>query len=509
MNSSDIISRLAHQLDTKSASTLFINGAPGSGKTYLLKTLLQELPKDIPKIIVLGPYDARSTGSIVIQMLNDFYELSYLSKMPDQDVSMDLNDTWRWLKKNLHLSIRQKFVVLIDLVDTKWDDFNSLRIWFSSMRYLEHLWDSSSVGLIFLITGFWDHPGLENYYGNMEISFPYTVSQNYILWEEIPYNEANNFLGSHISDLQLRNIFSQLLHEVSGGNPRVMQEIMGRIDTGELSVKTLLRATGMAALDGSVSQGLLDVWTKLPIDSIEVLNRLLAFREIPISSLSLPIERLRIVGIIKEQISLKNRSITLRSWYVELLIRLHANELGLSGFPFPETYFSELMPTIYILNREAYRLLQEIETLLRNFLVTQLWDYRPKGELLFTDWFYKENNNYQNRKGTRKKEIDAQERADDWKERSFKNGLPVDLNPDIAYLSLSDLAGILNELATKKFMNHWKQVCTTIEHVVYIRDAVMHNQLIEISDLIKIYNLQNEIISTLNEVSELSSIGKR
>ncbi len=37
MDISEIITRIAHQVDTKPANTFFINGAPGTGKSYPVK----------------------------------------------------------------------------------------------------------------------------------------------------------------------------------------------------------------------------------------------------------------------------------------------------------------------------------------------------------------------------------------------------------------------------------------------------------------------------------------
>ena len=96
-------------------------------------------------------------------------------------------------------------------------------------------------------------------------------------------------------------------------------------------------------------------------------------------------------------------------------------------------------------------------------------------------------------------------RAEQWRERSREHGLPVHLNPDIAYLSLNDLGGLIEELGKLMGLDSWLRVAESVEQVVYIRDAVMHNQIIEISDLRNIYDLQNKIYSALSEIS--SSLG--
>ena len=56
MDTSEIITRIAHLLDTKQANTFFINGAPGTGKSFLLEKLADDLVKELPKTRVLGPY---------------------------------------------------------------------------------------------------------------------------------------------------------------------------------------------------------------------------------------------------------------------------------------------------------------------------------------------------------------------------------------------------------------------------------------------------------------------
>ncbi len=242
------------------------------------------------------------------------------------------------------------------------------------------------------------------------------------------------------------------------------------------------------------------VWKNLPFDSIKAIQELLLLRQVPVKSLPPHLERLRVAGIVRERVILNQRYITLRSWYTELLLRLHATELGIGDRASQDPDLAELMPTISVLHQDAYILVHEIENLLRNFLVTHLAAERSTGEPLLSGRGYKDVTLRRNGESERH-EQDAQERAEQWQMRSRDRGLPVHLNPAIAYLSLSDLGSILKEVGELMDSASWLRVAAAVERVVDIRDAVMHNQIIEIVDLEKIHALQAEIFSALSETS--------
>jgi hypothetical protein len=380
MDISEIIARIAHQVDTKPANTLFINGAPGTGKSYLLKFLSDDLVKAIPKIKVLGPYKETTTFPISWQLIVNLFDFGYLSEIPDESVTQDLNSSWDWLKNNLNISIKQPFIILVDIDEIAWNDYDAFRIVFSSLRYLEYSWDSKYVQFVFVLAGFWDHPGLEEYYGTMQLSFPYTDSYNYIKWEEISYNDFTSF--SKLLDplfIQKKG-FINVLHEISGGNPTIMMEIARNMDPKAITIYSLLKATDVTATKGPICEKFLRYWNKLPDESIDMLNKILLLRQIPYTSLQISVERLLLMGIAKEKQSREIHWIGLRSWFVELTLRHFASDLGLSESNIKNSDVRDLMPTITALHQEAFKLLQETEILLRNFIVTQLWNYRSEGE---------------------------------------------------------------------------------------------------------------------------------
>ena len=501
MDHTVITNHILRQLDSKAASTLFVNGAPGTGKSFLLHELSKELPQKLRHLKVLGPYKVNQADSLGMQILNELAELRYLENVPGSDITNDLNSTWHWLKARWQTNARQAFVILIDIEGIEWDNYDVLRVFFSSMRYIEHLWDAGLARLAILAAGSWDHPGLEMYYAEeLKLSFPYTVSQNYIVWEELPLSSSLELLGNVSLASPIQVIYAKLLHEIAGGNPKIMQDIIDKLRPGIPSVDSLLTAVREAASSGAAGQAMMKLWKKLPPTSIKAIEELLLLRQVPVKSLSPNLERLRVSGILSERMILNQRYVTLRCWYTELLLRLHSAELGIENCTSRNPDITELMPTISILHEEAYLLIHEIENLLRNFLVTHLAAECSTGEPLlrgrgFKDVTFRKNGDLI------KQEQDAQERAEQWQMRSKDNGLPVHLNPTIAYLSLSDLVAILNELG--EFMNstNWLRVAAAAQRIVSIRDAVMHNQIVEIVDLEKIYSLQTEIFSALSETS--------
>jgi len=495
MEVSNIITRLSQQLNTKKANSLFLNGAPGTGKSTLLERISVECTEKFPRSKVLRPYTEVSINPISRQLVEDLHNLGYLSETPDQHVIDDLNSTWHWLERTLDISIKQSFIILVDLDSIDWNDYNSLRVLFSSLRYLEHFWESKKAQFAFVLTGFWDDAGLDEHYNNIDMSFPYTIGSNYLIWDGI---ECDDFISSDIDPLFFQqNGFFEVLHEIAGGNPMIMRELALIIDPKDITIFHLMEAAKSAAQDIQFNKKIWECFKDLPGESIEILKELLSLRQIPVRSLSPAMERLRLMGIVKEKVSLDNRYIVLRSWYVELMIRSFLKEMDLSNSYSQGSGLTDLMPTISHLNKKAFELLQDIEILLRNYIVNHLWKHKAENEPLLSGWYYDVTYRQDGSLVGRTERV-AQDVADEWRERCRKNGLAVALNPDIAYITLPGLAGMLEQLIIREESLKLDHVVEAVEEVVYIRDAVMHNQLIEFGDFEKILLLQEKISSAIS-----------
>lgn len=505
MGSSKILTRIAQQLDTKQANTLFINGGPGTGKSTLLESLSEDCAAKFPRARVLGPYIEVSTNPISRQLVEDLHDLGYVPDMPNQHLMDDLNSTWHWLERNLDISIKQSFIILVDLDQITWNDYDSFRVIFSSLRYLEHFWESKKAQFVFVLAGFWDDAGLDEHYNQINLSFPYTTGSNYLVWDGIGSDDFVGHYGEIDPLLFQKRGFIKVMHEIAGGNPAVMGEIAQKIIPDDLTLLSLLAAARAAAVEGQYSKRIQECLQQVPAESLAVLKKLLVLRQIPVISLSPAMQRLHSMGIVKEKVSKESRHLVLQSWFIELMLRALTQIFGLPGSSNRQADIADLMPTITVLNQNAFELLQEIEILLRNFVVTQLWDQQPDGLPLLTGWYYQSSFVWQNGDRTRL-DRDTQEVANDWRERCQENGLPDQLNPDIAYTSLTTLAGILTELGRKEGSKRWEKVVEAVEEVVNIRDAVMHNQLIEFDDFEKILMLKNKIsVAVSEEYREISA----
>ena len=87
----------------------------------------------------------------------------------------------------------------------------------------------------------------------------------------------------------------------------------------------------------------------------------------------------------------------------------------------------------------------------------------------------------------------------DWQAHSAEEGLPVTLNPLLAYLSTRDLADIIEEIGIEIGSDAWQRIAQAIQNLAGIRDAVMHNQLVDDIALQRLYDLQAGIYEALSE----------
>jgi hypothetical protein len=495
MITSELVRRLANLARTKNASTFYLNGPPGSGKSYLLSELADCLPVEIPRALALGPYsitcdEAASLGN---RILEDSRDMGFLDQMPSLESELDLTRAWRWFRENAHPPAGETFVVLVDLVEANWSELAAIGSLFSSTRYLEGIWDLRNVRVSHICAGYWDHPGLEHYFRSIDTSFPYTVGHNYAVWDGLTAEEITTLI-ERARPQEAHTLCSRVLFELTGGYPAAALDILDRAPPGDLSFPALLSATRRAAADGPAGQVLLNAWQQLPVECRSVLRDLALQRHIPATAPPAALERLHVAGAIRSDPVGPTKYLNFRSWYVELLVRLHADELGIADEQTQSIRIDELMPITSEMNVEAYRLINDVETQARNFVTIQLCLRKPRSEHILRGISIKHDQKEQ-------AFVDAYDRAIDWQARSADRGLPVDLNPLLAYLSTRDLAYIIEEVGIDMGSKAWQRVAHAIRDLAGVRDAVMHNQLIDDAALQRLYDLQADIYEALSETS--------
>jgi len=162
VSTSELVRQLVNLIRAKNASTFYLNGSPGSGKSYLLRKLAEQLPSEIPRSLPLGPHAATESEftSLGERLLQDCQDAGFLDKTPPVGLELDLASAWQWFGRNAQVPSGRSFLVLIDLVKANQINLPAIGNLFSNARYLEGVWNHRGVRLFHMFVGYWDHPGL-------------------------------------------------------------------------------------------------------------------------------------------------------------------------------------------------------------------------------------------------------------------------------------------------------------------------------------------------------------
>lgn len=468
----DICTILAKMIQSRSTSTVYLNGPPGSGRSHLLIQLSEMVPKQVPRSQVLGPYQVSGMAGSELgkRILSDCQARAYIDSIP-KSIGYGLSESWTWFLHNADLAANETFVILIDVdSDVSIKHLPSLADMFSQARYLEGLYGKSEVRTLILVAGYWLGTELEAYYHQISTSFPFTSGHNDINWQGVRAQDMTQFSPSVPSE-QSRSMIMDLLFELTGGHPEVVKTIIGLCNS-EVTVAKCIESTKSAAKDSEIQRRFISVWKQLPAESLAYLPKLILSRRLPSNIFQNHKEPLISAGIIEEIADGRERRLKFRSWFIELVIHLHAQELNLPEERLKNIDPFSLIPDIASFSMDAYRLINEIENSTRNFLTIQLSLICQGRQDILSGKLLKYDSN-------RGEYTDAQSRALEWQSRSTKNGLPTLLNPLIAYLSTRDLADMFDEFSRQNEKVGFKEIGRLLRDLSNVRDAIMHNQLID------------------------------
>lgn len=490
MDKDNLMDLLLRQIRSKFVSSYFINGTPGSGKTSLLNKLAAELPEYSSNIQTLGPYDT-SKENIISRINLDLYESGYLDKPPQEDASIDWYGNWVWLRDNLKASKGQTFLVLIRLGDENYTAYEELRTWFSSIRYMEHYWNNPRVRLLIVTAGFWDHIGLEEYYKNIQLSFPYTASTNYCVWKRISLDDTIALSQKIFIEPEISKLLGTLLYETTDGYAGAIVDILGSLDSGNPTTHNLFSAVKRSSQSGRYCEALVHSWLNLPDNAITLTKELLLFKQLPAERRN-RFELLEVAGIVDYHNVFGQSFVQIRSWYIKLVLINNAKILGIDGGDWKKIQFDELAPSLLSLNLEAYRIINDIENLIRNFVVVRLNEQSDGEDHILQGKVLKRIKSYQINE-----DEDLLTRAENWRLRNQQSGIEISVNPLITHISTGDLVRLVQE-SVEYGDSLWKDILDTVEVLTPIRDAVMHNQIIDERSLKSLYVLQAKIYKALN-----------
>lgn len=473
-------------------SSIFINGAPGSGCSFILDQLAQVLPVEIQRLYPLGPYTlgVREIDRLPELIATDLWEAGFASSDLKSDYPGGLHEAWKAFSSRVEVGQRQSFLVMVDLLETHLPGYiKPLASLFSAVRFLESRPFDHEFGLYHVISGFWNPILLGRHYEDLGVSFPYTVGENYHIWEGADeIGELWPLPGNEIST------WESLLIEISGGHLGVLSELRSVLGESKITFDNVIRALDNIAQDGPSARSLVNLWGDFLPDIHAALQHLLANRVIHLNWSSQYQELMRAAGIAKLEKIGSRYFLGIKSWFIERVFAHHGEELGFDPKWVRDTLLDDPLPQLLSFNSCAYQLLNDVETKVRQFVSVCLRQSNTTEQHVLKRQVCREKRNGY--------EIeDAYQRATTWKAQSSDKGLHTQHNPLITYCTTTDLAELTRDIGIEQNRQEWIEVADLIDKLVPIRNAVMHNQLIDETTLELLFSLQEHIYSLLGNAS--------
>jgi hypothetical protein len=440
----------------------------------------------ISKPISLSLENIDSLGSLFVQEIKDF---GFSNQDFKSQNTLDITSTFYWIIKNSSFRNGQRIVFPVEVENVNNQDISKLARLFSNARNFEGGWDSSELSICIIFISFWNSEALKKHYRDQETSLPFTSGVNQVNWIELNKKDFISNLSSSNGKIALSKIDSEILYEISGGIPTLAAELLESLQENDFSILNLVNQTKSIAHKGLFSKKFTQQISGFTNSIKTILSRILIERYLSNAIDQEIKEQLLLSCCIREQKTPNSGYVTFFSWAIELILRAHETEIGISSEKSQRIEVSELQPEIFVINIEAYKLIFSIEFKIRNLIFNQLCLLNESDHYL-KNWLSGQLNGYN----------DAYSSANDWKNKSNSLGLSMDLNSLLCYLNTRDAAKLMKQLGSKIDNQEWIKIGQKLLEVSSIRDAVMHNQIIDKDDFNRLEFLNDEIDQLLAEI---------
>ena len=479
-----IASQLARGISTRGCAFVAINGPPGCGSPEAMVQLPARLPALVEStrsgaVHTVGPLEPTDLKDVGTKLCAALFDQGLIDELPPEEFTSGLDQTIRWVAE--HAAARR--AVLLLLIDTSaLHDTDESRFQLLCEVYdLAQSWEDRTLFPAIAIAGSWTESALRIYANACGASFPYGRESNYVHIVGLP----DAYLIEHLRQktVQLSTLHARAIHELTAGHLAAALDVLqAAASQGRIDVETILGAIPTAALEGPAATHLLSAWRAIPSRSKELLESLCDRRWASANVHPTILEPLHSLGAIRVEENAGTPLITFFSWYVEMLIRLRGEEIGLDRRPAKMKLLREMMPELLCMNEEAYNVLAETEFLLRNYVVVRFasgWE----SDSHFLEQF------------TSGREI--LRKAADWRERRSRKNSLASINPLIAHSLLSDLANLIVEASLASGLTGWQWISQAVKDVIELRNAIMHVQVIGEKDLERLRALKLTVIEAL------------
>ncbi len=501
MTRQDLAAQITNKLyESMRGRQIIILGGPQSGKTRMLTELRQKIEQVNRLWLVYGPVPAQSLLSPMFYstLLHWLQHEGVLEAQTDPtDIPTSLLDFWQEVSPFLNKNLVRRIVILVD--DANLDELGEtdLVARFSAVRGFHEEWTDVDLTVHFVWAGTALASRLtELYKGSDRASWPFVRDHTLYLLPDLTVSEVYAWLVGTAKHTPQRLIHAEYLHEMTQGSVACLSAILQHLGESPINCAGLLRAAESLFADQQWIDTIRSHIVNLSDNARQQLGVLLNGQFLSVRQFCVLEDELNIFGLVRVDKVDELRLLRLHNWLIECTLRRHWNVFQpiVGSDVFRDD--SELLPPTQVIDRGAFALLTEIESLLRNIVVVRLTGQQGKAHP-----FVGLNLEVKRRGPIGDPEYEDQyTRSTKWK-KSVGNSRFVDTHGAlISYTDIKDLLGLLDHLfsVNDHVTEPLRWIRPKLNGFKEIRDAVMHGQIITEESLDNLIEIRQDLYERLS-----------